>query len=176
MKFERHFVRIGSFLCLFLFVILSIGLVGNLSSKFDNIYNLIKFKSYVIITNGMKPTIDEGDVIFIKKINVNHLEVGDIVTFQKDGFIATHRITEIHGDKLITKGDNNSLDEEHLNKSNIIGEYMFRIPKVGYFYHFVGSPMGIILLSTIIAILIIYEFCFADNKKNVVRKHYKKAI
>ena len=53
---------------------------------------------------------------------------------------------------------------------------MFRIPKVGYFYHFVGSPIGIILLSTIIAILIIYEFCFADNKKNVVRKHYKKAI
>lgn len=50
---------------------------------------------------------------------------------------------------------------------------MFRVPKVGYFYSFVGSPIGIIVLSTIIAIIIIYEFCFVDNKKEEKEK-YKK--
>ncbi|WP_195987203.1 signal peptidase I [Clostridium sp. D53t1_180928_C8] len=170
------FKSIWSFLCLLFFAILAIALIGNISSKFDSVYNLIKFKSYVIVSNSMQPTIDPGDVIFIKKSNVNNLEVGDIVTFQKDGFVATHRITEINNDKLITQGDNNNLKEESLNKSNIIGQYMFRVPKIGYFYYFVGSPIGIILLSTIIAILIIYEFCFADNKNNVGKKWYKKAI
>lgn len=165
MKFKNIFKKVCSFLCLLFFAILTIGLVGNMSSKFDSIYNLIKFKSYVIVSNSMQPTIDPGDVIFIKKVNVNDLEVGDVVTFQKEGFIATHRIIEIQEDKIITQGDNNNLKDDPLDKSSIIGQYMFRIPKVGYFYSFVGSPIGIIVLSTIIAIIIIYEFCFVDNKK-----------
>ena len=165
MKFKNIFKKVCSFLCLLFFAILTIGLVGNMSSKFDSIYNLIKFKSYVIVSNSMQPTIDPGDVIFIKKVNVNDLEVGDVVTFQKEGFIATHRIIEMQEDKIITQGDNNNLKDDPLDKSSIIGQYMFRIPKVGYFYSFVGSPIGIIVLSTIIEIIIIYEFCFVDNKK-----------
>ena len=173
MKLKKILKKICSFLCLLFLAILAIGLVGNVSSKFDSIYNLIKFKSYVIVSNSMQPTIDPGDVIFIKKTNVNDLEVGDVVTFQKEGFIATHRIIEIQEDKIITQGDNNNLKDDPLDKSSIIGQYMFRIPKVGYFYSFVGSPIGIIVLSTVIAIIIIYEFCFVDNKKEEKEK-YKK--
>lgn len=175
MKFKKSFKRICSFLCLLFFAMLAIGLIGNVSSKFDSVYNFIKFKSYVIVSNSMQPTIDPGDVIFIKKSDVNTLEVGDIVTFQKDGFIATHRITEVQDDKVITQGDNNNLKDDPLDKSNILGEYMFRVPKVGYFYSFVGSPIGIIVLTTIIAIIIIYEFCFVDNKKKDEKDKYKKA-
>ena len=51
----------------------------------------------------MQPTIDPGDVIFIKKSDVEDLEVGDVVTFQKNDFIATHRIIEIQEDKVVTK-------------------------------------------------------------------------
>ena len=165
MKIKNVFKKLCNFLCILFFIALFIGLAGNISSKFDKVYDLIKFKSYVIVSNSMQPTIDPGDVIFIKKVNVNDLEVGDVVTFQKEGFIATHRIIEIQEDKIITQGDNNNLKDDPLDKSSIIGQYMFRIPKVGYFYSFVGSPIGIIVLSTIIAIIIIYEFCFVDNKK-----------
>ena len=31
----------------------------------------------------MKPAMDPGDVIFIKKINVDNLKAGDIITFKK---------------------------------------------------------------------------------------------
>ena len=166
MKFKKIFKKVCSFLCLFFFAILSIGLVANVSSKFDSVYNLIKFKSYVILSNSMQPTIDPGDVIFIKKSTVNDLEVGDVVTFQKNDFIATHRIIEIQEDKVITQGDNNNLADEPLDKSNIMGEYIFRVPKVGYIYSFVGSPIGMITLATIITIVIICDICFVDHKKN----------
>ena len=174
MKVKKIFKKVCSFLCLLFFAILAIGLIGNVSSKFDSVYNLIKFKSYVIVSNSMQPTIDPGDVIFIKKSNVNDLKVGDIVTFQKDGFIATHRIIEIQDDKVITQGDNNNLEDEPLDKSNILGEYIFRVPKVGYIYSFVGSPIGMIILSVIIAIIIIYEICFVDDKKKDEKEKYKK--
>ena len=164
MKLKKIFKKVCSFLCLLFFVILAIGLVGNVSSKFDSIYNLIKFKSYVIVSNSMQPTIDPGDVIFIKKTNINDLEVGDVITFQKDNMIATHRIIEIQDENVITQGDNNNLQDDPLSKENIIGEYMFRVPKVGYIYSFVGSPIGMIVLGMIIALVIIYEFCFADDK------------
>ena len=65
----------------------------------------------------MQPVIDPGDVIFIKKININDLKVGDVITFKKDSFIATHRIIEIQEDKVITQGDNNNISyDENNNK------------------------------------------------------------
>ena len=166
MKLKKILKKICSFLCLLFLAILAIGLIGNVSSKFDSVYNLIKFKSYVIVSNSMQPTIDPGDVIFIKKSDVEDLEVGDVVTFQKNDFIATHRIIEIQEDKVVTQGDNNNLADEPLDKSNIIGEYIFRVPKIGYIYSFAGSPIGMITLAVIILIVIIYEICFTDDKKN----------
>ena len=95
MSNKSFFKKLGSAICIIFFIALGIGLVGNISTKFDGVYNLIKFRSYVIVSNSMQPTIDPGDVIFIKKSNVEDLEVGDVITFQKDSIIATHRIIEI---------------------------------------------------------------------------------
>ena len=113
----------------------------------------------------MKPAMDPGDVIFIKKINVDNLKAGDIITFQKEEFIATHRIIKFEDKSIITQGDNNNLADDPLTKENVIGKYMFKVPKIGYFYSFVGSPIGIIVISIIIVIIIIYEICFVDDKK-----------
>lgn len=175
MSNKSFFKKLGSAICIIFFIALGIGLVGNISTKFDGVYNLIKFRSYVIVSNSMQPTIDPGDVIFIKKSNVEDLEVGDVITFQKENFIATHRIIEIQGENVITQGDNNNLQDDPLSKENIIGEYMFRVPKVGYIYSFVGSPIGMIVLGMIIALIIIYEFCFADDKNAKEKDEIKKA-
>ena len=145
---------------------------GNISSKFDKVYDLIKFKSYVILSDSMKPAMDPGDVIFIKKINVDNLKVGDIITFQKEEFIATHRIIKFEDKSIITQGDNNNLADDPLTKENVIGKYIFKVPKIGYFYSFVRSPIGIIVISIIIVIIIIYEICFVDDKKE--KKNNKK--
>ena len=115
---------------------------------------------------------DRSCVIFIKKINVDNLKAGDIITFQKEKFIATHRIIKFEDKSIITQGDNNNLADDPLTKENVIGKYMFKVPKIGYFYSFVGSPIGIIVISIIIVIIIIYEICFVDDKKE--KKNNKK--
>ena len=88
MKIKDVFKKLCNFLCILFFIALFIGLAGNISSKFDKVYDLIKFKSYVILSDSMKPAMDPGDVIFIKKINVDNLKAGDIITFQKEKFIS----------------------------------------------------------------------------------------
>ena len=75
----------------------------------------------------MKPAMDPGDVIFIKKINVDNLKAGDIITFQKEKFIATHRIIKFEDKSIITQGDNNNLADDTLTKENVIGKYMFKV-------------------------------------------------
>ena len=172
MKIKNVFKKLCNFLCILFFIALFIGLAGNISSKFDKVYDLIKFKSYVILSDSMKPAMDPGDVIFIKKINVDNLKAGDIITFQKEEFIATHRIIKFEDKSIITQGDNNNLADDPLTKENVIGKYMFKVPKIGYFYSFVGSPIGILVISIIIVIIIIYEICFVDDKKE--KKNNKK--
>ena len=172
MKIKNVFKKLCNFLCILFFIALCIGLAGNISSKFDKVYDLIKFKSYVILSDSMKPAMDPGDVIFIKKINVDNLKAGDIITFQKEEFIATHRIIKFEDKSIITQGDNNNLADDPLTKENVIGKYIFKVPKIGYFYSFVRSPIGIIVISIIIVIIIIYEICFVDDKKE--KKNNKK--
>ena len=73
-----------------------------------------RYKAYNITTNSMEPTINMGDIIIVKKVkDEENLKNGDIISFNKNGEIITHRIIDIvetNGEKrYITKGDNNNI-------------------------------------------------------------------
>ncbi|MDD3199871.1 MAG: signal peptidase I [Eubacteriales bacterium] len=96
----------------------------------------------VVATGSMQPLIYPGDVILLEQIRseeqVRNLEVGDIIQFQREEILITHRIIEIEEDKLKnltfhTKGDNNSAPDSQVVKANDIrGIYSHVIPKIGY--------------------------------------------
>ena len=76
----------------------------------------------------MEPTIKKDDIIFAKitkDVNEN-----DIIVFEKENVIITHRIIKIEENKIITKGDNNNSDDEAIEKSEIIGKVFFTIKNV----------------------------------------------
>ena len=152
---------------LFVIVVFSllVGLLTGLSSKSEKVYDVIKFRSYIIVTPSMKPTINPGDMILVKKTDIDKLEKGDIITFNKDNIVATHRIEEIDGDSIITKGDNNNLEDTPINKSDVIGKFMFSIPKIGYIISFAISPVGLVTMGSIIVFIFIYDFIFREKKQ-----------
>ncbi len=86
---------------------------------------------FAIVTSGsMEPSFKKGDLVFMQNILVKP-KVGDIIIFpDPQGLIAgsrpvtvTHRVVELSGDTLRTKGDNNpALDSWRVNKKNILGE------------------------------------------------------
>lgn len=120
-----------------------------------------KFAAYVVLTGSMEPKIKINDVVVTKKINVEDIKVGDIITFISDdsrfsGIIITHRVNEVFIDQATgkysfeTQGDNNPSPDFVLTKGeNVLGEVIFKIPKLGYAQQLLASKGG-----WIIAILI----------------------
>ena len=91
---------------------------------------------FYIIYGSMKPTINENDVIVVKSENLDNVKENDIITFRQDDKIISHRIISIErsGEKKIfhTKGDNNNLaDDFDVKEAEVLGKYLFKIPKIG---------------------------------------------
>jgi len=70
---------------------------------------------------SMYPTIKPGDYVIIDT-TPEKLEVGDIVVFMHNGELIGHRIVWMHGNVIITKGDNNNFLDMPIDRSKIIGE------------------------------------------------------
>lgn len=101
---------------------------------------LFRYNLSAIASDSMYPALKKGDAVFIEKVdskNQDKLKKGDIVAFEEDGHIITHRIlTIVEEDEntfIITKGDNNSTkDVTKKTKDDIIGIVRFKIPLIGY--------------------------------------------
>lgn len=96
----------------------------------------------VIMTGSMEPLIYPGDVIIVKQFyseeEIQALQAGDIIYFQRDDIVITHRIVDVVYDKngnyqFQTKGDNNSIEDIRLVlPQEVKGRYVMDIPKIGY--------------------------------------------
>lgn len=88
------------------------------------LYAILRFTNKVEIfkvkTGSMENNIHTGDYILILK-NTSY-GVGDVVTFEYNNQLITHRIVEIQDDKVITKGDANNAEDDAIPKSSIVGK------------------------------------------------------
>lgn len=144
-------------------IVLVLLFVGNISSQSDALYDVIKYRTYTILTGSMQPKISPGDVIVTTNVGINELEVGDIITFNRDGMTATHRIIELNDDSILTQGDNNNVHDNPIEYEQIIGKYLFKIPQLGRILQFTSSVPGIILVVTLVITYFIYEGMIKDS-------------
>jgi len=115
------------------------------------------------------------------------LKRNDIITFISDdprfsGIIITHRIKEIfvdssNGDYLFeTKGDNNPSPDFTLTKGrNVIGEVIFKIPKLGYIQQFLATKGGWII-AILIPCLTILSYDILKLIKALSKKKNTKIV
>lgn len=115
------------------------------------------YNAYVVLTGSMVPEIMPKDVVITKRREPGELDNEDIITFlssdsRLSGVIVTHRIREVFKDPTTglytyqTKGDaNNTVDFALAEHHNVIGEVIFRIPKVGYIQEILASKGGLII-------------------------------
>lgn len=92
----------------------------------------------VIVSGSMEPMIEVGDVILIKKVeNIEDIKLEDVIQYEKDGILISHRIIEIksseEGISYVTKGDNNSIkDSQLVMPEQIKGKIIKVVPKIGW--------------------------------------------
>ena len=145
-------------------------------NKIEDI-SLFGYKAYRITTDSMSPSINTGDVIIVKKVQEEKLQAGDVITFKQQDKVITHRITHIDeqdGKKqYTTKGDNNNLeDNEKIEYSEIEGENVLTIPKLGYFIYALENQ--IVFLFIILILLITLFFKIRKDEKLENRREKRK--
>jgi signal peptidase len=150
---------------------ISILIILAVTSVFTILDLPLKYKMYNVQTGSMKPVIQPGDLIIVKK--EDNYEIEDIITFYsgtgESQATVTHRITkeeDIDGEKyFVTKGDFNSVEDiDKVDPNNIVGKYIFKIPLIGHPIEFMRTPVGLILLIIIPTTIII------NGEVNNIRK------
>ena len=90
-----------------------------------------------IISNSMKPQISKGDMVLIKKIDIDTLVEQDVILYQLEDIQVFHRIIEIQYNEgvkqFITKGDNNNArDPNPVLYEQVIGKHVLTVPYIGW--------------------------------------------
>lgn len=102
------------------------------------------FGMTVVLSGSMEPELSVDDLLIVTPSDT--YEVGDVVVYQTQRTAVVHRIVSINGDKIITRGDANSGDDEPITQANIKGKVVFAIPFIGLIVNLIKTPFGTILL------------------------------
>ena len=140
---------LGILVCL-LIIILGIQAYNKLIVR-DETAGILGYNYKTVLTGSMEPAIPVGSIVITKEQSSYEME--DIISFQEEGAIITHRIITIDRERYITKGDaNNVADTEEVQQKQILGKVILTIPLLGYLVMWLMSPFGIISLFIIIGI------------------------
>ena len=125
----------------------------------NNVASIAGYSPLIVQSDSMAPVFWEGDLIFIKKTDVESLQEGDIVTFHtiinNEYALNTHRIQNISVSEsgikeYTTKGDNNSIaDMQRIVGNDIVGKYVGKLPKFGKVMKFLSSSVGFLVVIVI---------------------------
>lgn len=140
---------LGILVCL-LIIILGIQAYNKLIVC-DETAGILGYNYKTVLTGSMEPAIPVGSIVITKE--QSSYEIEDIISFQEEGSVITHRIISIDRERYITKGDaNNVADAEEVQQKQILGKVILMIPLLGYLVMWLMSPFGIISLFIIIGI------------------------
>nr|WP_304955575.1 signal peptidase I [uncultured Acetatifactor sp.] len=106
---------------------------------------LMGYEIYEVVSGSMEPEIPVGSVIYVKAAEPDMVETGDIIAFQKDGSVITHRVEENHyvEGEFVTKGDaNREEDMEPVPYESLIGKVERHIPVLGIIMTLLASNTG----------------------------------
>ena len=102
------------------------------------------FGSAVVLSGSMEPTLSVGDLLLV--IPSEQYEVEQVVVYQDGQTLVVHRIMRIDGESAVTKGDDNTGEDEPILLTQIKGKVVFSIPLVGHLVRFIKTPIGIMVV------------------------------
>ena len=148
-------------------VLILIAIVGALAG----IYFLDDYNAYVVKSDSMQPTIKSGDMVIIGSpgsLFTESLAPGEIITFERNKNLVTHRIVSIEGDTIYTKGDGQEeADPWSVSRFfDVKGSYIFHIPYIGLVSNFIKTKTGW-FLCVILPAACLLGFIIKDIVKEV---------
>ncbi len=171
-KVTKLIVNIFTYILL---IVLVCVIYGKLVITFgDNVYpNYFGYTFFEVASGSMKPALQVNDVIIVKITNED-FKKGDIIAFQGENAVITHRILYIDGNIITVKGDNNDIVDKPISRDQVIGKIVKVVPKLGIWKKIIVEPK--ILLSIFITLLL-FDFALSYNKDDKKpKKKIKKKV
>lgn len=148
-------------ICLFVFC---------LSNLYQQLFNEDKAVGFfevgnaVVVSESMVPVLEKNDFIVYKSTAIEELRPEDIVVYKRpvaDGHILiVHRLIAITDGYAVTKGDNNSIQDEPFDADNIVGRVFLTIPQLGVAMESLSSFSGIIAIIMLFCLLILTQIIY----------------
>ena len=114
----------------------------------------------VVLSGSMEDRLSVDDLVMIKATDT--YQVDDIVLYQEGDSLVIHRIIEIDGDTVTTKGDANNVADEPINKSQIKGVLVYDIAGLGAVVNLLKQPVSVFILLA--AALLLTELSYRKEK------------
>jgi len=143
--------------------------------------SMLGFYAFNVETGSMVPTLSVGDLIIVRKVDTDNLEVGDIITYIDRAYdesgqsVTTHRITKLLYDEsgklyaVKTAGDFTGEEEDYeFLHDDILGKYTdVKFSGFGILRDIITSPTGICFFIFLVglAVLIPYWRIFFPKKE-----------
>lgn len=173
-KIAEKVMRIIVDILLFITTIAIIfSLYGLYQLKFQNkkYFNFFGYTAFNVVTGSMSPTLEIGDVILVKV--EKDVKKDDIITYYKDNNFITHRIVEIRGKEIITRGDSNNSSDSPITKDMIIGKVVHTFSKASSFIDVLLTPK---IFISIVVTLFLFSICISYIPKKSKVKYDKDGI
>ena len=160
-KFISVVVSIFTYILL---VILVLVIYGKCSLMFTGkMYpSYFGYTIFEVASGSMEPTLYIDDVILVN-VTQDNLKKGDIIAFQSDDVVITHRILLIDDDTITVKGDKNNTIDKPISRSQVIGKVVKVLPKFGVWKKILTEPK---ILFAIFITLVLFDFALSYNKED----------
>ena len=155
---QRTFTAVGIALAVILIPIIISNLILIIKgyANPNEVPDLFSVSPMYVMTDSMVPTINGGDLIFVKKAAPEDIAVDDVIAFfdpesMEESIMIVHRVKEITTDGegnvfFRTKGDaNNVYDTFIISGDNVVGRYLFRVRGMGRVAMFMQTTYGLII-------------------------------
>lgn len=123
--------------------------------------NIFEYTAFEVVTGSMSGTIEIGDLVIVKI--TDSVEPDDIIVYQEEDHFVTHRVLEINGEKIVTKGDANSSKDLPISNKQVLGKVVAVIPKVGIWKKVLTTPS--VLIAIIITVILITAIVYYNPPK-----------
>lgn len=133
----------------------------------------LPYKVYVIHTGSMSPTIPPKSAVVVRD---GQYKVGEVVAYQRDHQVITHRLISINPNgRITTKGDaNRSADPWHVPQDHIIGSVVAAPHMVGYWLVYVKNPLGMVSIVLCLICFVLIVEAIRDHKAlRQMERHYE---
>lgn len=110
--------------------------------------NILGYTLLEVVTGSMSGTIEIGDGVIVKL--TDEVAENDIIVYEKNGQLITHRLISKEEGQLITKGDANNTQDEPITINMVVGKVVHKIPNLNTWKIAIVVIMILLILVSIV--------------------------